>query len=70
MMLDYFLLGSAILILLSVIFAKIFDNLGLPTLILFIALGMLAGSEGIGGIYFNEALIAQNIAIIAPKSKP
>ncbi|MDY0081599.1 MAG: potassium/proton antiporter [Ignavibacteriaceae bacterium] len=65
MILDYFLLGSAILILLSIIFAKIFDNLGLPTLILFIALGMLAGSEGIGGIDFNEALIAQNIAIIA-----
>src|SRR5690606_11169735 len=36
-----------------------------PTLILFIALGMLAGSEGIGGIYFDDARIAQNIGIIA-----
>ena len=65
MMLDYFLLGSAILILLSIVIAKLFNNLGLPTLVLFIALGMLAGSEGIGGIYFNDALITQNIGIIA-----
>jgi len=65
MILDYFLLGSAVLILLSIIFAKLFDNLGLPTLVLFIALGMLAGSEGIGGIYFDDALTAQNIGIIA-----
>ncbi|RPI62939.1 MAG: potassium/proton antiporter, partial [Ignavibacteriales bacterium] len=55
----------AILILLSIIIAKLFDNLGLPTLVLFIALGMLAGSEGIGGIYFDDALTAQNIGIIA-----
>lgn len=65
MILDYFLLGSAILILLSIIIAKVFHNLGLPTLVLFIALGMLAGSEGIGGIYFDDALTAQNIGIIA-----
>ncbi|MBE0538619.1 MAG: potassium/proton antiporter [Ignavibacterium sp.] len=65
MFLDYFLLGSAVLILLSIIIAKLFNNLGLPTLVLFIALGMLAGSEGIGGIYFDDALIAQNIGIIA-----
>lgn len=65
MILDYFLLGSAVLILLSIIIAKLFNNLGLPTLVLFIALGMLAGSEGIGGIYFDDALTAQNIGIIA-----
>ncbi len=65
MILDYFLLGSSILILLSIIIAKLFNNLGLPTLVLFIALGMLAGSEGIGGIYFDDALTAQNIGIIA-----
>ncbi len=65
MILDYFLLGSAVLILLSIVIAKLFNNLGLPTLVLFIALGMLAGSEGIGGIYFDDALIAQNIGIIA-----
>jgi len=65
MSLDYLLLSGAILIILSIAFAKVFDNLGLPTLILFLALGMLAGSEGIGGIYFDDADLAQSIGIIA-----
>lgn len=65
MPLDYILLSGAILIILSIAFAKVFDNLGLPTLILFLALGMLAGSEGIGGIYFDDANLAQSIGIIA-----
>ncbi|HAB52218.1 MAG: K+/H+ antiporter [Ignavibacteria bacterium RIFOXYB2_FULL_35_12] len=65
MTLDYLLVGITLLILLSIGFAKLFDNLGLPTLVLFIALGMLAGSEGIGGIYFNDAKLAQSIGIIA-----
>jgi potassium/hydrogen antiporter len=65
MVLDYFLLSAAILIILSIAFAKLFQNLGLPTLILFLALGMLAGSEGIGGIHFDDASIAQSIGIIA-----
>lgn len=65
MALDYLLLSGAILIILSIVFAKLFHNLGLPTLILFLALGMLAGSEGIGGIYFDDANLAQSIGIIA-----
>lgn len=65
MVLDYLLLSGAILIILSIAFAKLFQNLGLPTLILFLALGMLAGSEGIGGIYFDDANLAQSIGIIA-----
>lgn len=65
MILDYLLLSGAVLIILSIAFAKLFQNLGLPTLILFLALGMLAGSEGIGGIDFDDASIAQSIGIIA-----
>ena len=63
--LDYLLISGAILIILSIALAKIFDNLGVPTLILFLTLGMLAGSEGIGGIYFDDANLAQSIGIIA-----
>lgn len=33
--------------------------------ILFLAVGMLAGSEGIGGIYFNDPQIAQFIGIVS-----
>jgi potassium/hydrogen antiporter len=38
---------------------------GVPTLLLFIIVGMLAGSEGPGGIYFNDPELAQSIGIIA-----
>ncbi|MFO7448191.1 MAG: cation:proton antiporter, partial [Ignavibacteriaceae bacterium] len=62
---EFLLLLTAILILLSILLAKVFDNIGVPTLILFIGVGMLAGSEGIGGIYFDDAVLAQSIGIIA-----
>lgn len=58
------LIGSA-LILLSIAIAKLSDNIGVPTLILFLGVGMLAGSEGLGGIYFDNASLAQSIGIIA-----
>lgn len=38
---------------------------GVPTLLLFLAIGMLAGSEGIGGIQFDDPKIAQFIGIVA-----
>jgi cell volume regulation protein A len=58
------IIGSA-LILLSVAITRLSDNLGLPTLLLFLAIGMLAGLEGPGGIDFNDAGLAQSIGIIA-----
>jgi potassium/hydrogen antiporter len=62
---EYFLLVGSMLVLLSVFIAKVSDSLGLPVLILFIVIGMLAGSEGIGGIYFDNASAAQSIGIVA-----
>ena len=58
------LIGSA-LILVSVALARVFDNLGIPTLLLFLGIGILAGSEGPGGIYFDDARLAQSVGIIA-----
>ncbi len=54
-----------ILLILSVLASKIFDRFGIPVLLLFLSLGMLAGSEGIGGIYFDNPDIAQSVSIIA-----
>ncbi|MBI2620324.1 MAG: potassium/proton antiporter [Ignavibacteriales bacterium] len=65
MSLEYVLLVGSILILVSIAIAKLFDNLGVPTLLLFLGVGMLAGSEGPGGIYFDDAGLAQSIGIIA-----
>ncbi|HRZ77496.1 MAG TPA: potassium/proton antiporter, partial [Bacteroidales bacterium] len=38
---------------------------GVPVLVLFISVGMLAGSEGLGGIVFNNPASAQFIGIVA-----
>jgi len=65
MALEYLLLVGSILILASVAIAKLSDNLGVPSLLLFLGIGMLAGSEGPGGIYFDDAGLAQSIGIIA-----
>lgn len=62
---EYFLLIGGVLVLASVALAKFSDNLGVPTLLLFLSVGMLAGSEGPGRIEFDDARIAQAIGIVA-----
>ncbi len=62
---ELLLLIVSLLILISIGIAKIFDNLGVPSILLFIIVGMLAGSEGPGGLFFNDAWIAQTIGIFA-----
>jgi potassium/hydrogen antiporter len=62
---DYFILSGSLLVVISLIIAKFSDNIGVPTLLLFIIVGMLAGSEGPGNIYFDDADTAQSIGIIA-----
>ncbi|MBX2963704.1 MAG: potassium/proton antiporter [Cyclobacteriaceae bacterium] len=58
------LLGS-ILLFISIIASKTSFKFGIPTLILFLIVGMLAGSEGPGGIYFNDPKIAQFMGVVA-----
>ncbi|HNS50852.1 MAG TPA: potassium/proton antiporter [Anaerolineae bacterium] len=62
---SYILIGAAVLLLVSVLASKISDRFGVPALLLFIIVGMLAGSEGSGGIYFDDPTIAQSIGIVA-----
>src|SRR6187455_2233987 len=59
------LLIGSVLLLISVIAGKTSNKSGVPTLILFLIVGVLAGSEGIGGIHFDNASIAQFIGITA-----
>lgn len=64
-LLNQFLLGTSILLLLSILASKATGKLGILTLLIFLCIGMLAGSDGIGGIYFDNAQITQNVGIIA-----
>lgn len=58
------LLGSMLLFI-SIIASKTSFKLGVPTLILFLVVGMLAGSDGPGGIYFNDPRLAQFLGVVS-----
>jgi cell volume regulation protein A len=59
------LLIGSILLFVSLIAGKTSYKFGVPVLILFLSIGMLAGSEGIGGIHFDNPKTAQFIGIVA-----
>lgn len=59
------LLIGSILLFVSIIASKTGKRLGIPVLILFLVVGVLAGAEGIGGIRFSNPLMAQFIGIVA-----
>ncbi|ALJ06035.1 potassium transporter [Pseudalgibacter alginicilyticus] len=59
------LLVGSLLLLASIIAGKTSYKFGVPTLILFLAIGMLAGSEGIGGILFDDPEMTQFIGIVS-----
>lgn len=59
------LLIGSILLFISIIASKTSYKVGVPTLILFLVVGMLAGSDGPGGIYFNDPETAQLLGVIA-----
>ncbi|MCC5916253.1 MAG: potassium/proton antiporter [Cryomorphaceae bacterium] len=59
------LLVGSILLFVSIVVGKTSYKFGVPTLLLFLAIGMLAGSDGIGGIRFNDPKAAQFIGIVS-----
>lgn len=59
------LLVGSLLLFISIIAGKTSYKFGVPTLVLFLAIGMLAGTDGIGGISFDDPQIAQLIGIIS-----
>lgn len=59
------ILLAAVLLLLGVLLSKTSSRLGVPSLILFLGLGMLAGSEGLLGIDFEDFALAQRVGILA-----
>ena len=59
------LLIASVLILVSLVAGMTSSRFGVPTLLLFLAVGVLAGSEGIGRIYFDDPHIAGFIGVVA-----
>ena len=65
LVIEQILLAIGTLLLVAVFASKASGRLGLPALLLFLIIGILAGSEGIGGIAFDDAGIAQTLGIVA-----
>ncbi len=64
-MLEYIVIGAAVVLFVGVLVSKISDRFGVPVLLLFLILGMLAGSEGLGGIHFDDPDLAQSVGVVA-----
>lgn len=59
------ILVSSVLLFISIIAGRASYRLGIPTLVLFLGVGMLAGVEGIGGIKFTNPEIVKFIGVIS-----
>ncbi len=62
---DTLILTTGVLLLMGIASSKFSARIGVPVLVLFLALGMLAGSEGIGGIEFDNYGVAHAIGTLA-----
>lgn len=62
--LDFILLFSSALLVLSVLASRISSSFGVPALLLFLGMGMLAGSEGPGNIPFENYPLAYSVGSV------
>lgn len=65
MIFNEILLIASVLLMSAIIFNKVGGKFGVPSLLIFILVGILAGSDGILGIQFEDFSLAQNVGIVA-----
>ena len=54
-----------VLLVACAVFTRALDRVGVPVVLIFLVMGMLGGSEGIGGIAFNDYHFAYQIGTVA-----
>lgn len=59
------MLGAAGLLLLCVLASKLSGRIGMPTLVVFLGIGILTGVEGFGKVHFDDALATQSLGVVA-----
>jgi cell volume regulation protein A len=62
---DRLLLVGAVLLIIGIASSKLSSRVGLPVLVLFLFLGMVAGSDGLGGIAFDDYGLAHGVGTVA-----
>lgn len=65
MEISIYLLVASLLIGISVFSSKISEKYGIPALLIFLGIGMIAGSDGLNIIFFDDYELAQYLGIIA-----
>ena len=63
--LDLVMTVAALLLLTAIGASRLSSRLGVPALVLFLGIGMLAGSDGLGGLEFDDYELAQGVGIVA-----
>lgn len=62
---DIYLLGTTLLVVVSILLEPVAARLGAPLLLLFLGLGMLLGEDGPGGIHFDNFEVAYHLGSLA-----
>lgn len=64
-LINQLVLAGAVLLLLAILASALSYRIGMPLLLVFLAVGMLAGEDGPGGIQFDDSGIAYTVGSIA-----
>jgi cell volume regulation protein A len=62
---DQLILLGAVLLIVGIVSSKFSNRIGLPVLVLFLVVGMLAGEDGVGGLEFDNFAAAHAIGTAA-----
>ncbi len=62
---EYIILAGSLLMIFSILASRVAGSFGVPSMLIFILIGMLCGAEGPGGIFFDNAWFSQFFGIVA-----